>query len=199
MNSTAERESKMVGGSKGPSVGKVFAFIALWPAMLPLIMMQIHCFAISALKPLPLFLGAAGGIIYAIRRFVIFSKNNGLVSRNRVEMKISPLRAITEAIIFGLVTASIVGLSSAMLIGDAVSFASRQPYTYETTITNVFHGGRGCAWNMEFTEETVNRTVSQCADQYVRKPEIGEAIKVNTLIGNLGTRITSIARIVRHE
>jgi len=199
MNSTAERESLMVGGTKGPSVGMVFALIAFWPAMLPLIMMQIHCFAISALMPLPFFLGAASGIIYAIRRFVISSKNNFLVSRNVIEKAISPLRAVTEAIIFGVITAIIVGMSSVMFIGDVVSFSSRQPYTYETKITNVFRGDRGCAWNMEFTEQTVNRTVSQCADQYVRKPEIGDAIKVNTLIGYLGTRISSVARIARQE
>lgn len=199
MNSMVERESQMVGGTKGPSVAKVFAFIAFWPAMLPLIMMQIHCFAISALTPLPLFLGAAGGTIYAIRRFVISSKNNYLVSRKGIEKTISPLRAVTEAIIFGVITTIVVGMSSVIFIGDVVSFSSRQPYTYETKITNVFRGGRGCAWNMEFIEQTVNRTVSQCADQYVQTPKIGEAIKVNTLNGTLGARITSIARITRDE
>lgn len=188
------RRYPAVGEPGAPSVMQVFIFIALWPAFLPLVMGQMHCYPFLTLKPIAYAVAAICTLCFVLYRFFTLRKSGYLAIVKGQQIPISRFKALLGAFVGGGFVFCVSGLFSWMLIGDLVLFTSHERHEYVAQITDVFLGGRGCHRNMEFMDDTVKRPISMCADSFVSMPTPGELIKVRIMSGPLGVRFITAAR-----
>lgn len=188
------RRHPSVGEPGGLSVTQAFIFIAFWPALLPLIMAQIHCYPFLTLKPIAYVVGALCALYFMLYHFSKLGRSDYLATVTGQKTDISRFKAISGAFVVGGLVFCVSGLASWMLIGDLVLFTSHERHEYVTEITDVHRGGKGCGRNMEFMDQTIKRPISVCADSFVSMPIPGESIKVRTMGGPLGVRFITAAR-----
>ena len=103
-----------------------------------------------------------------------------------VEME--PAGAVFRGVILVAMMSLAIGFIAHGLLRFVVQVMPGQLATYDVHITN-YSGGRGCRRMMSYQDPVTTQTVMLCADLIPGRLYDGELLRVNEIVGHLGTRV----------